>query len=179
MGRIRVVIPRGQSHVHTVAHHVGRLQETGARIILLCADRPFDHYRASFGTAGADMDRIHALDCVAALQSGAPHERRPNVHFLASPTMLEMMAMRIEQIAQRLGPGSHLVVDSLSTLALYNGVEPVQEFTHFLANRLRMRQVPGDFVVHDNPAGADLRDRILGIVDEQAPIHGPGPAGEP
>ena len=143
-------------------------------MLLLAADRPYRTWVQAFADAGVDTDRVFVLDVVSALDGGTPPQRPDNALFLASPTMLERMAMRIEQLAQKLGQGSHVVVDSLSTLALYNGVPPVQEFSHYLANRLRTQGFSGDFIIRDNQVGASLRERISAFADDHIKLDDPG-----
>lgn len=166
-------MPQGGGHASVVAHHVRALQRQGARVLLLSADRPYRHWAQAAANEGVDASRLFVLDVVSLMQGATDGARAENAQFLASPTMLEMMAMRLEQAAHRHGAGSHILVDSLSTLALYNGLEPVQEFAHYLANRLRSLGVPGDFIVQDNQAGAAIRDRMTGIADEHLSLaHG-------
>jgi KaiC/GvpD/RAD55 family RecA-like ATPase len=163
--QIRVVIPHPDSHVKALAGLVASLQKQGRRVLLVTADRPLRTLQAAFAAESIDVEQVHFLDCVSAMDGQAPAERPPNATFMASPTMLEMMAMRIEQLAQRLGADAYVVVDSLSTLAIYNGIPPVQEFSHYLANRLRTRSVPGDFIIMDNQDGRALQEKVAGFVD--------------
>lgn len=163
--QIRVVVPQAESHVRALAVLVRDLQRQGRRVLLVTADRPFRTLEVALVAEGADPAQVHFLDCVSAMDGQAPRERPSNATFMASPTMLEMMAMRVEQLAQRMGPTVHVVLDSLSTLALYNGVPPVQEFSHYLANRLRTHGVCGDLLVNDNQEGRLLQERVAGFVD--------------
>lgn len=164
---IRVVVAAPESHVQGMAAHVRSLQAGGARILYLTTDRPYAVLVESFGQAGVDADAVFFVDAITCMDGTLPQERPANVIFLQSPTMLEMMAMRVEQMLGHVGPTAHVVVDSLSTLALYNGVPPVQEFSHYLANRLRTNGRPGDLVVRDNPAGRELHERVVGFTDEE------------
>lgn len=134
-------------------------------MVLVTANRPFQTLRDRLAEAGADVDAVFVLDAISCVNGSQPDERPRNAMFLQSPTMLEMIAMRTEQILARHGENPHVVVDSLNSLALYNGIEPVQEFSHYLANRLRSRDVPADLVVLSNEQGRILEDRIAGFTD--------------
>lgn len=174
--QIRVIVPQAASHLPAVCGLVASLQAEGKRILLVTSDRPWRTLEVALVAAGADPAMVHFLDCVSAMDGQAPRERPANATFMASPTMLEMMAMRIEQLAMRMGPAAHVVLDSLSTLALYNGIPPVQEFSHYLANRLRTQGVSGDLVVLDNQEGRTLQDGVGSFVDARLVLggsHGP------
>jgi len=165
------VVPDGGSPLASLAAHLRALQRDGGRVLLLTADRPYRHLREALAGAGVDVGGLLFVDAVSLMDGAAPTERPPNVWFLQSPTMLEMMAMRVEQVAARNRP-VHVVVDSLNALAIYNGLEPVQEFSLFLANRLRAGGTSADFVLHDNQRGKALQDLIHGFVDERVQLGG-------
>jgi KaiC/GvpD/RAD55 family RecA-like ATPase len=161
--------------VRSVCAHARSLQAAGRSVIFVTADRPYRSLTASLREAGADPDAMFFLDAVSSVDGSGPKERPANAMFLPSPTMLEMLAMRIEQVAARTGPMAHVLLDSLNTLALYNGPLPVQEFSHYLANRLRSSGVPGDFVVRDTQDGRLLHDKVSSFTDRRIEI----PSGVP
>lgn len=169
--QIRVLVAAPDAHVLGVAHHMRELQDADRTVLLLTADRPFAHLSEALRKHGVDPEAVTFIDAVTCMDGNLPAQRPANVVFLQSPTMLEMMAMRVEQMFLRM-TSPHVVVDSLSTLALYNGIPPVQEFSHYLANRLRTHAIPGDFVVRANQAGQELHDRIRGFTDDALHIGG-------
>ena len=165
MRQIRVVVPHRDGHIGSLAARVAELQKGGKRILFVTADRPYRTVEAALAAADVDVSLVHFLDCVSSIGGPVPRNGATNATFVASPTMLEMMAMRVEQLAARIGPDTHVVLDSLSTLALYNGAGPVHEFSHYLANRLRTRGLPGDFVVTDNAEGIHLSAAVASFTD--------------
>lgn len=166
-----MLVPPPEGHVEAVAAHVRKLQSDGHAVLYLAADRPYPTLEKAFQRAGVDSAAVFFLDVVSCLDGRVPASPPRNALFLQSPTMLEMMAMRIEQVAGRLGAQACVVVDSLNTLALYNGVPPVQEFSHYLANRLRTQGIPGDFVIRDTQDGRLLHERVSGFTDERMEIE--------
>jgi len=162
---IRVLIGEPEGHVRGVAQHVRSLQKLGYSVLYVTTDRPFQTLAADFRELGVDSDVIFFLDSISYVNGQQPPQRPVNAMFLQSPTMLEMMAMRTEQLLGRVGERPFVVLDSLSALAVYNGIPPVQEFSHYLANRLRTNGVSGDFVIKDNQTGRDLVDKVSGFCD--------------
>ena len=60
---------------------------------------------------------------------------------------------------------SFVVVDSLSSLAVYNGVPAVAEWAHALVNRLRRSGTPAALMVVERQAGEDLLDQLRLLCD--------------
>ncbi len=163
--RIRVVVPSAGAHVASLASHVNSLQKDGKRVLLVTVNRPYRTLCDRFEQVGIDTKALFFVDAVSCINGAEPMERPPNTMFLQSPTMLEMIAMRTEQILTRMGEDAHVVVDCLNAFALYNGVSPVQEFSHYLANRLRSRGVDGDLLVLNNDEGRALESSVSGFTD--------------
>ncbi len=170
MATIRVVVPSAGAHTRSVAAHVRSLQQAGRCVVLVTANRPYQTLMERFEADGVAAQDVFVVDAVSCLDGGHPPQRLPNALFLQSPTMLEMIAMRTEQVLARLGDGAHVVVDSLNAFALYNGSSPVQEFAHYVANRLRSRGVDGDLLVLDDPQGHALAEAVAGFTDARAEV---------
>lgn len=170
MATIRVVVPSAGAHTASVTAHVRALQGAGRRVVLVTANRPYRTLSDRFTQAGLDASAVFFVDAVSCVDGSQPADRPTNALFLQSPTMLEMIAMRTEQVVARIGGDAHVVVDCLNAFALYNGPSPVQEFSHYLANRLRSRQVDGDLLVLDNDEGRNLEDAVGGFTDARLEV---------
>ena len=134
-------------------------------MVLVTTNRPHRTIVERLQEGGVDPADVFVLDAISCVDGAQPTQRQDHAMFLQSPTMLEMIAMRTEQIVGRQSGRVHVVVDSLNSLRLYNGVEPVQEFCHYLANRLRARGASASFVVLDNEEGRDLEARVASFTD--------------
>ncbi|MEK6985287.1 MAG: ATPase domain-containing protein [Candidatus Thermoplasmatota archaeon] len=154
-----------------MALHIRSLQAAGQSVLYLAADRPQRQLVASFEGAGVDAEKVEVLDVVTCMDGRVPSVKPARTTFLPSPTMLEMMAMRLEQMASRM-TSPVVVVDSLNTLALYNGLGAVQEFSHYLANRLRTRSIAGDFIIRDGKDGKSLQEMVATFTDERLLLTG-------
>ncbi len=135
----------------------------GQHVLYVAIDRPYAGAVRALEEAGIDTRHFWFLDAITAA-SGIRPEAAANVMFVQSPTMLEMVAMRAEQIIRRMESAT-VVVDSLNALVLYNGREPVQEFAHYLGNRLRSLDADLDLVVLDNETGSQIREGLSSFLD--------------
>jgi hypothetical protein len=161
---IRLVASGSDDHARAVATHIKAMQAHGP-VLFVTADRPYSSWDPTLTAAAVDRSRLCVIDVVSGMGGVLPAVRPDNVVFLPSPTLLEMVVLRIEQGCQR-SKATHVVVDSLNTFALYNGLAPVQAFAHYLINRARDAGVGLDLVVRDNQEGEALNARLAGFVDD-------------
>lgn len=132
--------------------------------LFVCANRPHRAVRDN-APKGVDMGRFQYLDCVSAMTGIAPAPE-PGVHFVESPTMLEKIGLRAEQMLKRSGDGPHiLILDSLSTLSVYSDVQAVAEMVHTLVTRLRRLHAGAALILVERQAPAGLLDAIAPLCD--------------
>lgn len=143
---------------------LGRFQDG----VIVTANRPYQSLREGFATAGLDVSRLRFVDCVTSLTGLVPPPD-PHALHIESPTLLEKLSMRTEQLLRRQSHSRFLLVDSLSTLAVYNGADAVAEFTHNLVTRLRMQRIPAALLLVRQPGGQGLLDTVEPLCD--GPVH--------
>lgn len=162
---IRVASTTQDDHMAGLVRLVHSLQADGRQVIIVTANRPFSVLEPRLRDAGVDADAVVFVDTVTLTDGSRPIGAPKNVFFLHSPTMLEMVAMRVEQALSMHDGPAHLVLDSLNALQLYNGTAMVQEFAHYLINRLRTRGAAADFVMLATPDAHQLEAAIAGFTD--------------
>ncbi len=170
---IRVVTQTQTDHLASLARHVLELQQSGRAVVYVTANRPYAVVARHLEEAGVDVPAITFIDAVTRADGSSTNGAPRNVFFLQSPTMLEMIAMRIEQAMAREGSRGHMILDSLNALQLYNGLPLVQEFSHYLINRLRTRDVAGDLVVLATAEGEVLARAVAGFTDSNHRLEAP------
>ncbi|MEA3189421.1 MAG: hypothetical protein QOD77_3 [Thermoplasmata archaeon] len=162
---ILLVVTSSTDYRQAVHRIVRLLTQRFPKGVYLTANRPHHFLRDAFAEDGVPRDALQYVDCVSGL-TGIMPPPEPGVLYIESPTMLEKTAMRTEQLLRRQPQGERfLVVDSLSTLTVYNGVAAVAELTHNLVNRLRMQQIPAALVLVEKQAGDSLLDAVRPLCD--------------
>lgn len=167
---IRAMVPTAEEPLRSLAQHVLRLQDEAGFVVLVAANRPWANVQPVFEAEGVDFGRLFVLDAISCVNGYVQEARKDGILFLQSPTMLEMIAMRTEQIVAR-NAGAHVVLDNLNALTLYNGLGPVQEFSHYLANRLRAMRSSGDLLILDSDKGTEIRAAVDGFIDGEATMQ--------
>jgi len=154
-----LALTEGSRYAHAMARLTQALLDRRAYGVIVCANRPAEAVRVALARAGVDLRGLRFVDCISSTAGLPPPPDASTVH-VESPTMLEKVALRAEQWLRRLpGPG-FLLVDALSTLAVYNGSRPVAEFVHTLVLRLRTLHTPGAFLLVERQAPPDLTDLV-------------------
>ena len=142
---------------------VAELAASGREGLVITANRPYHVLRAALAEAGV-AGRVRYLDCVSGLTGLAPPPD-PDATFVESPTLLEKILLRTEQLLRRMPAPRFLVLDSLSTLAVYNGTPAVVELAHTLVNRLRHLETLAILVLVEKQAGEELSDAVTPLCD--------------
>ena len=156
----------GGHHRHRLVALTRAMTERFGTGVVVAANRPAPALRDWFLAAGIQEHELRFIDCVA-VAAGLPLPADGRVLHLPSPGMLELAALRAEQWLERLPGRRFLVLDSLSALALHNGIGPTQEFAVDLAKRLRRLRVPAALLVVDRQAPTlleQVRPHVDGVL---------------
>ena len=98
--------------------------------------KPYDNIVKQFENI-VEAKNIKFIDCIS--RAAGISKIDENCIFIESPTMLEKLSLEISNIFKEVDENTkkYLILDSLSTLVIYNDPEIVTEFFYQLANRTR------------------------------------------
>ncbi|HEC94724.1 MAG TPA: hypothetical protein ENI45_02010 [Thermoplasmatales archaeon] len=104
--------------------------------VYVTVTRPFESFVKMFG----DLSRypnVTFIDCISRASGIA--RRDDQCTYIESPTMLEKVTMELNNIFANApqGSGKYLILDSLTTLMIYNDAALVTEFFYQLLNKTR------------------------------------------
>jgi len=102
--------------------------------------RPYDDVVKQFGNF-AELRNVRFIDCIS--QAAGISKTDPHCTFIESPALLEKLIMEIMDTFRGLDENvdKYLVIDSLSSLLIYNDAQLVTEFFTHLTNRTRLAGV--------------------------------------
>ena len=108
--------------------------------------------------------------------AGIQKMQSPNVHYLESPQNLLDLSLLIErEISAVAAEDRFTVIDSLSTLLLYNKAEVVEKFLHNLTGKLRAAQAIGVFLAVRLKENEDTLRGLSQFCDQVAAISETNP----
>ncbi|HET6399617.1 MAG TPA: hypothetical protein VFH47_08710 [Candidatus Thermoplasmatota archaeon] len=161
---VLLAVTDGATYHQSLGRLAWALQQRFRHGVLVTANRPHSLLADALGRHGVDPARMQYIDCVSSM-TGVPPLPQPGVHHIESPTLLEKTILRAEQLLRRTPEPRFLLVDSLSALAVFNGVQAVAELTHNLVTRLRLLQVPAALVTVERQAPPELLERTRAVMD--------------
>lgn len=104
------------------------------------ANNTFKHILKNFEIV-SELKNIKFIDCISAVTGmPLPHDQ---CTYIQSPTMLEKIGLEIMNNFKELSDDveKYVVIDSLSSLLIYNDSELIREFISLLMNRTRVENI--------------------------------------
>lgn len=141
------------------------LRERFGHGVVVTANRPYHVLMRSLRQAEIPHDGLEFIDCISAMTGQQPPSER-GVTYVDGPLLLEMIAMRAQQLMRFMPDDDRfMLMDSVSTLCLYNGPGPVTEMAHTLTTRLRLMETGGVLFALDDPRQQDMIDGVAAYCD--------------
>jgi hypothetical protein len=163
---IGLVVTDGPSYNEAVRLVTRSLVDRFGHGVYWTANRPHHLLADHLSRGGVDPGSLQYVDCVSAM-TGVMPPPVPGVQFIESPTMMEKALLRTDQLVRRLPAGKRfLVLDSLSTLSVYNGAPAVSELSHTLITKMRMNHVPTALILVERQADGELMDQVRPLCDD-------------
>ena len=104
--------------------------------IYVSISNPFESLKRKFETL-VNNPSISCIDCVS--RAAGIQSTDPRCYYLDSPAELEKLILEIvSNIKSHKGEETYIIIDSLSSLILYNDVGLVSEFFTHLINNIRI-----------------------------------------
>jgi len=147
--------------------------ERGATCVLVttdtAADRVIDRLTAAAGTDEA----VTRLGVVDATGQSTIDDADANVESVGSPADLTGIGIAFQRLFERLGTGTgtpRVVLDSLSSLVVYNNIETVYRFTNTMTNLPDQVDAGGRFLMQPDVEDAEI-DRLQALFDGRLDVR--------
>ena len=116
--------------------------------IYVTINRPYGSLVETLKRNGIDTEKLFFIDCITRTVGGKP-EVTENCLFIASPQNLTELGLALAQAMEMMKERGNkfLLLDSLSTLLIYNNTETVARFSHFLTTKIRLSKLKGIFLL--------------------------------
>lgn len=141
--------------------------------IYVTINRPFDTLTKVMKEEGIDIEKIFFIDCITKMVPASEHfslssksklEKTRNCIFIPSPSRLTEIGLALsEALAGVENPqNKFLYLDSLSTLLIYNDIDTIVKFVHFLTTRIRLFGIVGIIMCVEKR----MDERLFNILSE-------------
>jgi KaiC/GvpD/RAD55 family RecA-like ATPase len=113
-----------------------------------------------------DISKVYFVDCVSSMMMGLS-ERHERTVYVESPSMLEMMMLKIEFLVRKLKQDNVVVIlDSINSLAIHNNPKVLSEFLHILINHLRSKNAYTILFAMQEYTNEEIRNMIDLVADQ-------------
>ncbi len=122
---------------------IGELVKENVPGVYVTLNRPHENVKKILKKEKIDLDKIIFIDAVTKTVGGKIKKTKDCL-FIGSPSNLSDISISMDQAIMAIPTkDKFLFFDSLSTLLLYNNVEVVAKFIHFLSGKMRVWQIKG------------------------------------
>jgi hypothetical protein len=138
--------------------------------VYVAVNKPYATLMGNFSKARINTERLFFIDAVTKMVGGAA---KPGKNFLAieSPQFLTEMSIAISQAMDTLPKGErYFILDSVSSMLIYNSPGTIARFMHFLSGKLREWGARGVFLAVDKEVDA-LLPYITQFVDKTVHVR--------
>lgn len=126
--------------------------EKNRSVLVVTASLPAGALFEHFQDHGVDTNRVFIVDAVSSRGGMDVHGDPEHVHFIPAPTLLELLAARVEKIIKAKAQGPpHIIVHSANAFAAYNDPATLEEIVRYTVNVLVHPKVRIDYVVEATP----------------------------
>lgn len=151
-----------KTNIDLVKHLTKKKNIPGVYVTL---NKPFEVMRSALEKGGVDTRMIIFIDAVTKT-AGGKIAKTKNCLFIGNPENLSDVSVAMDQAVMALpGKEKFLFFDSLSTLLLYNSIETVARFIHFLAGKMRVWKVKGIIISLERESDKDLIEELSQFCD--------------
>jgi hypothetical protein len=104
------------------------------KIGYISINRVINQIRKSIAETGASPESFYFVDCITKSIIATP-EKHPNTDYVSSPNDLTKTSIAITKMLKKFEP-EFVILDSMSTLLIYESIETSSIFLHALVNRI-------------------------------------------
>ncbi|MCK4714437.1 MAG: hypothetical protein KAT35_02595, partial [Candidatus Aenigmarchaeota archaeon] len=139
--------------------------------IYITVNRPYKSLTPLMQKEGIDSSRIFFIDLITKTEGDRPL-REGNCIFMGNASNLTDLSVAISQaVSTNPKAKKFILLDSLSTMLIYNEAGSLSKFSHFLTSRLREWNIDGIFISLDTAADRELTDKFSQFCDRVVRTH--------
>lgn len=155
--RVIMLSAKSEKHTPVMANMLDLLiNKNNMGGVYLSITKPSDSIMTAIKEANVSTDDIFFIDCISRM-AGKIAEKNEQVVYVENPSSLEEISMYLDRMLSRVkAPKKFLMLDSLSSLLIYNTDKSVKEFTHYMINKIRLDQIMGVILTIEKKEAEDL-----------------------
>jgi archaellum biogenesis ATPase FlaH len=140
---IVLVSCESQQHTEAVASLLKILvNENKMGCLYLSVSKPYEQLAKLIESNNIDTSSMLFIDCISYI-AGKAIDKSENTVFVENPSSLEEVSLYLDKMLARTPQPKVVIVDSLSTLLIYNTETSVEELIHRIVNKISIEKAAG------------------------------------
>lgn len=166
---ILLLLSKNESHAAVIPTVLDVLiRKRGMAGVYISVSRPHESILSMMHAAGIPASDIQFIDCISSMTGKVPQAAGGNVVFVENPSSLEEVSMYLDKSLKSItNPKKFIILDSLSSMLIYNSDKSVKEFTHFIINRMRLENIAGIILCTEKKEAEDLIRTLAPMCDAE------------
>ena len=153
-----------ENYFESVMESAGAMTAKNKKGVYVTVSRPYRYILREMQKRNIKTDGLVFIDCISSM---AGERGEGNCTFVENPAALEEISMYLTFSLDKLeSTEKFMIIDSISTLLIYNSLNSVKEFSMFIINKMRLEGVDGVLVVIEKEAPEDLKQSLVAMCDK-------------
>jgi len=163
-GRITLIISKSENHGDAALGMLDILaRQKGIGGVYLSVTQPYEVIKAS-----SRAEDVYYIDCISRMAGKGVPEKSDDVFFVENPSSLEEMSLYLDRLLGKVKSArKFILIDSLSSLLIYNADKSVKEFTHYMINKIRLENLTGVILSIEKREAEDILRTISPMCDTE------------
>lgn len=160
---VSVIVPTDnyeEVNMHILNRFIG---EEGKQGIYITLNRPYDNIINLMRREGIDIKKLSFIDCIS--KEISKPKIKTGCIFVRSPADLTEIAVALDKLFEHSKHG-FIFFDSLDTLLVYNKLDRVIKFIHFITGKMRIYGINGVLLGLHEKITEELIDEISPFTDK-------------
>lgn len=139
-------------------------QNINKKIVFVTANKPYSNIKNLLEEEGINSNNIFFIDCISTQLLS--EKEAENCIFLEHPSNITGISIAIDQAINLIKGEKIIILDSLSTLLIYNSENVIGRFSNSIINKLRTENVPANMFMLDSDVDKNIFKIIESFADE-------------
>jgi hypothetical protein len=149
------------------------VNEKKSPVVYICIDKPYSSIKRVLDKEEIDSKIIIFIDTVTLMSGTQPKDDK--CVYIRSPENLTDISIAISQAISSLsGNKTFIIVDSLSTLLVYNNIHTVLKFVHIINAKIKQYGAKGLAISAKKGADDDFINQVFQFFDDSVDVSGGG-----
>ncbi len=135
-------------------------------IIYVTTNKPYKNIMDILNKRKIKIKKVFFIDCISRHIGDKLGVEPDNCIFIEGPQNLTTLSIAINEAVKRLSGNKVLLLDSLSTLLLYNDARTIGQFTNFFINKMRAADVETIMLALESDVDKDVIKQIQSFSDK-------------